>query len=45
MPRKAYRRYVQEGIEMGRREEPVGGGLIRTLGGMVPGYISASERR
>jgi putative transposase len=31
--RKAYRRYVQEGIEMGRREELVGGGLIRTLGG------------
>jgi hypothetical protein len=25
--------YVQEGIEMGRREELVGGGLIRTLGG------------
>jgi len=31
--RKAYRRYLQEGIEMGRREELVGGGLIRTLGG------------
>jgi REP element-mobilizing transposase RayT len=31
--RKAYRRYVQQGIEAGRREELVGGGLIRTLGG------------
>jgi putative transposase len=31
--RKAYRRYVQEGIKAGRREDLVGGGLIRTLGG------------
>jgi len=30
---KAYRRYVQEGIEDGRRPELVGGGLIRSLGG------------
>jgi len=29
----AYRRYVQEGIEDGRRPELVGGGLIRSLGG------------
>jgi REP-associated tyrosine transposase len=31
--RKAYRRYVQDGIEDGRRDDLVGGGLIRTLGG------------
>jgi hypothetical protein len=30
---KAYRRYVHEGIEDGRRPELVGGGLIRSLGG------------
>ncbi len=31
--RKAYRRYVEEGIEEGRRPELVGGGLIRSMGG------------
>lgn len=31
--RKAYRTYVKEGIEDGRRPELVGGGLIRSLGG------------
>ena len=31
--RKAYRRYVQDGIEDGRRDDLVGGGLVRTLGG------------
>ena len=31
--KKAYRKYVKEGIEEGRREDLVGGGLIRTLGG------------
>ena len=31
--RKAYRRYMVEGIKDGRREDLVGGGLIRTLGG------------
>jgi len=31
--RSAYRRYVQEGIEQGRRSELVGGGLIRSMGG------------
>ena len=31
--RKVYRRYLQDGIEEGRREDLVGGGLIRTLGG------------
>ena len=31
--RTAYRRYVKEGIEDGRRPELVGGGLIRSLGG------------
>ncbi|WP_319524102.1 transposase [uncultured Desulfosarcina sp.] len=31
--RKAYLRYVEAGIGMGRRPELVGGGLIRSLGG------------
>ena len=31
--KKAYRRYVQEGISMGKRPELVGGGLIRSQGG------------
>ena len=31
--RKAYRRYVKEGVEEGRRPELVGDGLIRSLGG------------
>jgi REP element-mobilizing transposase RayT len=31
--KKAYRQYVKEGIEQGRREDLVGGGLVRTLGG------------
>jgi len=31
--RRKYRRYVQEGVEWGRRPELVGGGLIRSFGG------------
>lgn len=31
--RKKYRIYVREGIEKGKRDDLVGGGLIRTLGG------------
>jgi len=31
--RKKYRFYVEKGIELGRRPELVGGGLIRSLGG------------
>jgi REP element-mobilizing transposase RayT len=31
--KKAYRKYVQEGIAQGRRPELVGGGLIRSQGG------------
>ena len=31
--KKEYRRYVQEGISIGRRPELVGGGLIRSQGG------------
>ena len=31
--KRAYRRYVQEGIAQGRRPELVGGGLIRSQGG------------
>lgn len=31
--KRAYRRYVQEGVGQGRRPDLVGGGLIRSLGG------------
>ncbi len=31
--RAAYRQYISEGVEQGRRPELVGGGLIRSLGG------------
>jgi len=31
--RRAYRKYVEEGVEKGRRPELVGGGLVRSLGG------------
>jgi len=31
--KKAYRQYVKESIELGRRPELVGGGLVRSLGG------------
>jgi putative transposase len=31
--KNAYEAYVQEGVELGRREELRGGGLIRSLGG------------
>jgi putative transposase len=31
--REAYRRFVKEGMDQGRRPELVGGGLIRSLGG------------
>ena len=31
--RRAYRRYVKEGIEQGSRPDLVGGGLIRSMGG------------
>ena len=31
--RKAYRRYLRDGIDEGHRENLVGGGLIRTMGG------------
>jgi len=31
--RRAYRKYVEEGVKEGRRPELVGGGLVRSLGG------------
>ncbi|NLD37867.1 MAG: hypothetical protein GX654_13450 [Desulfatiglans sp.] len=31
--RKFYRRYIQDGVDKGRRDDLVGGGLVRTLGG------------
>ncbi len=30
---KVYRRYIQDGIQNGHRDDSVGGGLVRTLGG------------
>ena len=33
LSRKRYREFVQQGIELGRRPELVGGGLVRSLGG------------
>ena len=50
--RKRYLRYVEEGIELGRRPELVGGGLIRSMGGWSEvlalrkrGEISVSDQR
>ncbi|PLY06927.1 MAG: transposase [Desulfuromonas sp.] len=31
--REAYRRFMEQGIDQGRREDLVGGGLVRSLGG------------
>jgi len=31
--RRRYRKHVEDGIDEGRRPEPVGGGLVRSLGG------------
>jgi putative transposase len=50
--RKRYRSFVQKGIEMGRRPELIGGGLIRSLGGWASvkalrrdkAYIKGDER-
>jgi REP element-mobilizing transposase RayT len=44
--RKAYRGFVQKGVEQGRRPELVGGGLIRSLGGwsVVKALRSTGER-
>lgn len=33
--RRRYRRYVKEGIELGRRADLVGGGLLRSQGGWI----------
>ena len=33
--RRGYRQFVEDGIEMGRRPELTGGGLIRSAGGWV----------
>ena len=50
--RNRYLRYVEEGIELGRRPELVGGGLIRSMGGWSEvlalrkrGERSASDQR
>jgi REP element-mobilizing transposase RayT len=41
--RRAYRRYVAEGVPLGRRPELVGGGLIRSAGGWA--VVQAWRRR
>jgi putative transposase len=45
--RKKYLRFVEEGVDQGRRPELVGGGLIRSLGGWaeVLGLRSRRERQ
>ena len=37
---RAYRRYMREGIPLGRRSELVGGGLVRSLGGWADSGVS-----
>ncbi len=41
--RRNYRKYVEDGIDLGRRPELVGGGLIRSLGGWSE-VLSLRER-
>jgi putative transposase len=41
--RNAYRRFVQEGVGMGRQPELTGGGLVRSLGGWSK--VQSSQRR
>ena len=41
--RRNYRKYVKDGIELGRRADLVGGGLIRSLGGWSE-VLSLRER-
>jgi hypothetical protein len=41
--KSAYRRFVGEGVELGRRPELVGGGLIRSLGGWAE--VKSQRRR
>ena len=41
--RRNYRKYVKDGIELGRRADLVGGGLIRSLGGWSE-VVSLRER-
>jgi len=44
-PKEAMRRYkafVAEGVGQGRQPELVGGGLIRSLGGLDPGAFAAA---
>lgn len=41
--RKAYRMFVQEGLEQGRRPELVGGGLVRSHGGWA--QVKAARKR
>ena len=41
--RNAYRRFVQEGIGMGRKPELTGGGLVRSLGGWS--QVQSAQRK
>jgi len=42
--RRSYRRYVEEGVSLGRRPELVGGGLVRSSGGWS-GVVSMRQTR
>jgi REP element-mobilizing transposase RayT len=42
--RRAYREFVRKGIELGRRPELIGGGLIRSLGGWAEAKAQRSRR-
>ncbi|UCF83876.1 MAG: transposase, partial [Desulfobacteraceae bacterium] len=42
--KRAYRKYVKEGIVQGRRPDLVGGGLIRSLGGWSEVLSLRSEK-
>jgi REP element-mobilizing transposase RayT len=43
--REAYRRFVDEGIALGRRPELVGGGLVRSAGGVGRGQVAEAAPR
>jgi len=42
---RAYRRFVEEGIALGRRDDLVGGGLVRSLGGWSQVLSMRGERK
>lgn len=42
---RAYRRFVEEGVALGRRDDLVGGGLVRSLGGWSQVLSMRGERK